>query len=52
LVENEVKVYLILEEIGKLENISTADNNESLGGKVMEFLLKEAAWKDVEPASK
>jgi FKBP-type peptidyl-prolyl cis-trans isomerase (trigger factor) len=47
LVENEVKIYLILEEIGKLENISTADNNESLGGKVMEFLLKEAAWKDV-----
>jgi len=46
LVEREVKIYLILEEIAKLENISTADNNESLGSKVMEFLFKEAAWKD------
>lgn len=48
LVEKEVTIYLILEEIGKLENISTTDNNESLGSKVMEFLLKEAAWKDQE----
>ena len=46
-VEREVKIYLILEEIGKLENIKPADANESLPGKVMEFLLKEAAWKDV-----
>ena len=45
-VEREVRVYLILEEIGKLENITVADQNESLPGKVMEFLLKEAAWKD------
>jgi FKBP-type peptidyl-prolyl cis-trans isomerase (trigger factor) len=45
-VEREVKIYLILEEIAKLENITTADQNESLPGKVMEFLLKEAAWKD------
>ncbi len=45
-VEREVKIYLILEEIAKLENITTADHNESLPGKVMEFLLKEATWKD------
>ena len=46
LVENEVRIYLILEEIGKLENIHVADNNENLASKVMEFLLKEATWKD------
>jgi len=45
-VEREVKIYLILEEIAKRENITAADQNESLPGKVMEFLLKEAAWKD------
>jgi len=45
-VEREVKIYLILEEISKLENITVADPNESLPGKVMEFLLKEATWKD------
>ncbi len=46
-VEREVRIYLILEEIGKLENITTTDQNESLPGKVMEFLLKEAKWTDV-----
>jgi len=45
-VEREVKIYLILEEIAKLENITIADQNESLPGKVMEFLLKEAKWED------
>jgi FKBP-type peptidyl-prolyl cis-trans isomerase (trigger factor) len=45
-VEREVKIYLILEEIAKLENITAADQNESVPGKVMEFLLKEASWKD------
>jgi FKBP-type peptidyl-prolyl cis-trans isomerase (trigger factor) len=45
-VENEVKIYLILEQIAKLENITTTDPNDSLPGKVMEFLLKEATWKD------
>jgi len=45
-VEREVKIYLILEEIAKLENITPADQNESLPGKVMEFLLKEAKWTD------
>jgi FKBP-type peptidyl-prolyl cis-trans isomerase (trigger factor) len=45
-VEREVRVYLILEEIAKLENITITDQNESLPGKVIEFLLKEAAWTD------
>ncbi len=44
--EREVKIYLILEEIAKRENITTADPNESLPSKVMEFLLKEAKWKE------
>jgi FKBP-type peptidyl-prolyl cis-trans isomerase (trigger factor) len=43
-VEHEVKIYLILEEIAKLENITTTDPNENLPGKVIEFLLKEARW--------
>ena len=45
-VEREVRIYLVLEEIGKLENITVTDQNESLPGKVMEFLLKEAKWSD------
>ena len=45
-VEREVRIYLILEEIGKLENITATDPNDSLAGKVMEFLLKEANWRD------
>ena len=43
-VEREVKIYLILEEIAQLEKITVADQNESLPGKVIEFLLKEAKW--------
>jgi len=46
MVEREVKIYLILEEIGKLENITTADPNESVPAKVIEFLMKEANWQD------
>jgi FKBP-type peptidyl-prolyl cis-trans isomerase (trigger factor) len=46
IVEREVKVYLILEEIARRENITITDQNDSLPGKVMEFLLKEAAWQD------
>ena len=49
LVEREVKIYLVLEEIGKLENITAGDPNESLPSKVMEFLMKEANWKDAAP---
>ncbi|MBF0571529.1 MAG: hypothetical protein HQL12_06605 [Candidatus Omnitrophica bacterium] len=45
-VEREVKIYLILEEIGRLENITTTDPNDSLPAKVMELLLKEAAWQE------
>lgn len=47
-VEREVKIYLILEEIGRLENITSTDPNESLPGKVIEFLLKEAKWQDAQ----
>ena len=46
-VEREVRIYLILEQIGRMENITVADQNESVPGKVMEFLLKEAKWSDV-----
>ena len=46
-VEREVKIYLILEEIAQLEKITVTDQNESLPGKVIEFLLKEAKWQDV-----
>jgi FKBP-type peptidyl-prolyl cis-trans isomerase (trigger factor) len=46
IVEREVKIYLILEEIGKLENITTTDPSDSLPAKVMEFLMKEATWQD------
>jgi len=45
-VEREVRIFLILEEIGKVENIITTDPNDSLPAKVMEFLMKEAAWVD------
>jgi FKBP-type peptidyl-prolyl cis-trans isomerase (trigger factor) len=45
-VEREVRIYLVLEEIGKLENITTTDPNESVPAKVMEFLMKEASWQD------
>ncbi len=46
LVERDVKIYLILEEIAKLEKIEVASQNESLPGKVIELLLKEAKWED------
>jgi FKBP-type peptidyl-prolyl cis-trans isomerase (trigger factor) len=45
-VEREVKVYLVLEEIAKRENITMAESDENLPAKVIEFLLKEAAWKE------
>jgi len=45
-VERDVKIYLILEEIAKLENITAAEANENLPGKVIEFLLKEANWQE------
>ena len=41
--ERQVKVYLILNEIAKLENIVLGEN-ENFYHRVMEFLLKEAEW--------
>ena len=46
-VEREVRIFLILDEIAKLENITITDQNDSVPGKVMEFLLKEANWQDI-----
>ncbi|MDD5060263.1 MAG: trigger factor [Candidatus Omnitrophica bacterium] len=45
--KNQVKVYLVLSQIAKKENISIDDH---MPRKVVEFLLKEADWK-IEPAS-
>ena len=45
-VERDVNVFLILEEIAKLEKIEVTGEHESLPGKVMEILLKEAKWED------
>ncbi|MBI5149282.1 MAG: hypothetical protein HZA28_00725 [Candidatus Omnitrophica bacterium] len=42
-VERDVRIYLVLEKIAELENISV-DKNDNLAAKVMEFLLKEAEW--------
>ena len=42
-VERDVKVYLILEEIAKLEKIEVKEN-EHIAAKVIELLLKEAKW--------
>lgn len=44
--EKDVKVYLILEAIAKVENIHTHSEKESLPAKVMAFLLKEASWEE------
>lgn len=44
-VERDVKVYLILEEIAKLEKIEVKEN-EHVASKVIEFLLKEAKWEE------
>ncbi len=43
--ERDVKVFLILEKIAELENI-TVQGEESLPHKVLEFLLKNANWED------
>lgn len=44
-VERDVKVYLVFQEIAKAENI-TPEQNENVMMKVMEFLMKEADWKE------
>ncbi len=43
--EKDLKLFLTIEHIAKLENITVAEN-ESLFHKVMEFLLKEAKWEE------
>lgn len=42
--KNQVKIYLILAEIAKRENIPLDDN---MPRKIMEFLLREADWQEV-----
>ena len=44
-VEKDVRVYLTLDKIAELENIKVGEG-ENLGLKVLEFLLKEAAWEE------
>lgn len=44
-VENDVRVYFIMDHIARVEKIE-AGENENLPAKVMEFLLKEAKWED------
>ncbi len=43
--KNQVRVYLILADIAKKENIPAGD---TMSQKVMEFLFKEAAWNIIE----
>lgn len=44
-VEKDIRIYLILDKIAELENISVKEE-ENLAVKVMEFLLKEAEWEE------
>ena len=44
-VEKDVKLFLIFDKIADLEKI-TVKEGENLPAKVMEFLMKEAQWKD------
>jgi FKBP-type peptidyl-prolyl cis-trans isomerase (trigger factor) len=41
--EKQVRVYLVLSEIAKKENIPLDDH---MPRRVMEFLLKEAEWQE------
>ena len=52
IVEREVKIYLVLEEIAKRENITAANETESVPTKVIEFLLKEADWQEAKEDKK
>lgn len=45
IVERDVQVYLVFEKIAEAENIQVQEG-ESLPGKVMEFLFKEAKWEE------
>ena len=49
--EKDLKVYLIMEHIAKQENITIAEG-EHLSSKVMEFLLREAKWEEVQNEGK
>lgn len=44
-VERDVKLYLIFDKIAEIENMEFKEG-ESLPVKVMEFLMKEAQWKE------
>ena len=44
-VERDVKLFLIFDKIAELESIETQEG-ENLPAKVMEFLMKEADWKE------
>lgn len=43
--QKDVKLYLILDKIAEMEGMAI-DENENLGAKVMEFLMKEAQWEE------
>ncbi len=45
LAEKDLKIYLIMDKIAKLENISVSEG-ENLFNKVIEFLLREANWQE------
>ena len=50
-VERDVKLFLIFDKIAEEENIE-AKEGENLPAKVMEFLTKEAQWKDEDSKNK
>ena len=45
LAEKDLKTYLIMDQIAKLENITIAEG-ENVFNKVIEFLLREAKWEE------
>ncbi len=51
LVEKDLKIYLIMEHIAKQENIQIPEG-ENLFKKIMEFLLREAKWEEVQNGGK
>ncbi len=46
IVERDVKIFLVLEEIAKRENIQASSAQDNLPSKVIEMLLKEAKWEE------
>ncbi|HLD69144.1 MAG TPA: trigger factor [Candidatus Omnitrophota bacterium] len=51
LVEKDLKIYLIMEHIAKQENIQIPEG-ENLFKKVMELLLREAKWEEIQKGGK